>query len=314
MDAITLSYKKRSCCWTKSHVIASFTFPRKNWMQLFPEDMLRNNAAEVAKVNIDKLMKKDGSIPVKVNCLAGGVSVFKTEMTLVNFRSRLKYIEVGGKALLSFSLAGRRLEGSGAVGHAFTALFCNGKWFGDGSARPRLEPPHHPDPFSRELKEEEVLTEDEYSPEAVKKTKEWEEFVRNTYTDVWEDKISPELEEGEILLEDKYSPEAVKKAKEWEKFVTNTYIDVWEDEISAEMDPPHQEVKERTVSEENRNPSLTNDDNEEEMMDEENPSLDIDSGEILERGSLWDLVADCAGMVALVLMIYLAWIEYNKYW
>ena len=64
VDAITLSYKKRSCCWTKRHVIASFTFPRKKWVQLFPEDMLRNKSAEVAKVNLSKLMKKDGSIPV----------------------------------------------------------------------------------------------------------------------------------------------------------------------------------------------------------------------------------------------------------
>ena len=32
------------------------------------------------------------------------------------------------------------------------------------------------------------------------------------------------------------------------------------------------------------------------------------------RGSLWNLVADCAGVLAVALMVYNAWLEYDSYW
>lgn len=96
--------------------------------------------------------------------------------------------------------------------------------------------------------------EDECSSEAEKKAKEWDEFVANTYSDVWEVEASLEMdpkrtpdypdpfecksEEEETPIEDEYSPEAEKNVKECEEFVANTYIDMWEVEVSPEMNPP----------------------------------------------------------------------------
>ena len=316
LDAITVSFKKKSCFGAKRREIVSFRFPSKNWRQLFPEDLLRNQSAEVAKVRLDKLMRKDRTTLVRVTCMAAGVAVFNTEMTLAKFLARLQHTQAGGEGVLSFSFRGRRLEGGGAVGYAFTAMFINGKWFGDGSAQHRLQPPQLPQ-TGNTSDDEKVSFDDELSPETEKAAKEWDEFVAKTYTDVWETEVSPVMEfapeeqqkakeweefvaktytdvwETEVSPVMEFSPEAQQKDEEWEQFVANYYGDVWDTDIPPSMEPPRQDVKDHKAFEDKRNPA---------------------SGADEARGSLWNVVAGCGGFVVFVLLVYQAWVEYHKPW
>ena len=52
---------------------------------------------------------------------------------------------------------------------------------------------------------------------------------------------------------------------------------MWKYEASPEMHPPHRDGKKQTASEENRSLSVTYDENGKEVMNEQEPLLDVDS-------------------------------------
>ena len=119
VDAIRLSYQRRSCCGRRWREIVSFAFPDSGWST---EDVVRNSSSNVASVPFEKLHKKDGDTPVKVTCMAGGVPVFKTRIAMSDLLQGLERT----KGVLFFSLVVRLLQNTEPKAYAFVALFCNG--------------------------------------------------------------------------------------------------------------------------------------------------------------------------------------------
>ena len=115
VDAVRLSYKRRSCCGSRRKVIATFKLPHDG--SLSTEEV----------INFGRLSRKDENTVVRVSCLTAGVPVFTTELALADLLDRLRYTRNGDKAVLYFSLSGDTVEANGMTEHAFTALFCNGK-------------------------------------------------------------------------------------------------------------------------------------------------------------------------------------------
>ena len=306
VDAIRLSYGRRSCWGSKRRSVASFTFPREKWLQVSPQDTLRNSSAEVATVHVGKLREKDGNTPVRVKCLAGKVTVHKVEVSLAELLGRLKCTEGGGKAVLSFSLAGRRLHGSGAADLAFTALFCNGKRLADGGAQHLSGPPHQHQADPHREQHNGLV-------EKVTPT----HGVENVMGDK-DPSLDAECSNDEEKVMGKDDPSLDVQEHEEEKVMGEddpSLDDEWEtdeedvmDEDGPSMDvewvqegPKEQKVRYRGQRSRRSAPTRTRDDN-------------IPRGQGPVGGGLWDHVANCAGVVALGLIMYHAWVEADTYW
>ena len=77
------------------------------------------------------------SCVVKVTCLAGGVSVFRTEITISDLLHRLDRTKQDNKAILLFISVGNVAENKEPKAPGFMAMFCNGKRCGqDGAKHP----------------------------------------------------------------------------------------------------------------------------------------------------------------------------------
>lgn len=309
VDAIRLSYGRRSCCRPKRRVVASFSFPREKWVQPSPQGMLQNSSAEVAKVNVGELRKKDGDTPVRVCCLAGGISVFRAEMRMADLLEMFKYTEERDKAVLLFSLAGGRLEGTGKEGHAFTVMFCNGKRFANGGTAQPLVPPqkhHQPDhknePDNGPMKEvaydhvvnshgsqEIPLSQDHGEKEQV-----MEEVVGEKRPSL---DVECQTEEKDLvgeehpLLDEENEIEKEESMGEGDPSLTMEWIQEQEKQ---------QKVRHRRNRSRKTSPARTKNKN-------------ISRGQDSLQAVLWDLVADCAEVLSLGLVLYHAWLEYSAY-
>ena len=331
LDAIRVSYRRPTCCGSRRRQIASFSFKRDKWLQqLSPEGMQRNTSADVASVHVGKLSKKDGNTAVRVKCLAGKVSVFTTEMSLADFLARLKYTEGGGKAVLSFSLAGRRLEATGAHGHAYTVMFCNGMRLENGGAQHLSGPPqHHHQPhhntqpdnaIQKQLTPHHGLEDvmDEVHPSL--NVQEVKEAVMGE-EDPSQDVEGEQKEEEEVMVEEDPSLDKVWQTEEKD----DPPLDVeWEEEqkvMSEEnplLDEEWETEEEEVMGEEDSSLKVEWVEKEEKVMDKGGASLNVEGKRAKEsqghvRTTLWHHVGDCAAVVALGLMLYNAWLEYNTH-
>ncbi|KAG0694455.1 hypothetical protein GWK47_027236 [Chionoecetes opilio] len=146
----------QNCRWRSPgrRMIASFTFPRGDWQGVAPEGVVRNTSTQAAVVKVGPLERKDGSIPVRVSCLAGGTPVMTTEMTLGDLLRGLKTTTRGDTAVFFFNLGGGRLQATAGQEQAFTALLCNGKRIGVGGGQHLQGDPPHQDKKSDSLTHE----------------------------------------------------------------------------------------------------------------------------------------------------------------
>ena len=297
VDGVRLSYGSRSCCGPKRRQIASFTFPRNKWQQLSPEAMLRNSSAEVAAVNVGRLREKDGHTPVRVKVLAGKVSVFRTEMSLADLLARLKYTERGGKAVLSFSLAG-----TGAQEHAFTVMFCNGKRLVNGGTVHHTVTREHGVLQNQNPQQKQVMDGEKPSLDVQCQTE--KDDVMLVPHPSLDDQCLTQAQQCPSLEEGVMGDEAPSLDMGW---VTE---EEEVDDPSLTMEWVHEEPQEQKVrhrgkrshKRSHRTPATrTTDDN-------------IPRGGGPVPRTLWDRVADCAGLVALGLVLYHAWVEFNAWW
>ncbi|XP_063846891.1 uncharacterized protein LOC135092358 [Scylla paramamosain] len=85
---------------------------------------------------MDKLAALDQETPIRVQCLAGGETVFCQDLPLRDLLAGLRYTTAGRHAVLYFSLAGG-LGVHGGQGQGCPVLFCNSKRVGSRPKPPQ---------------------------------------------------------------------------------------------------------------------------------------------------------------------------------
>ena len=297
VDAIRLSYRRSSCCGRKWKKIASFSFPGEGRSS---EKVVRNTSSNVANVPLEKLREKDGETPVKITCLAAGIPAFRTELTVSDLLHLLERTRQDNRGYLFFSLV------VGAVGNifqpkapGFVALFCNGQRCGDE----RAERPVDSSGQEKDDQEQQAGNDGE------------RQEVAPLEAPCLSDMENVPIGDDCKTIEDEGTntdPPVVLHVVQMSNVNTCFAPDgVKQELVSPVPDTPRQVVRDRRRRQrKSRRISKVTGQESSHVGDTKGRNTARSKGSA--RGSLWDLVADCSVVAAVVLMGYNAWLEYNS--